>query len=142
MAKKAPKGPEDSIQVAKYEQTNFEQIATAIGVEVGQVAKHENLFKAAALWYRLDRNRPTRIAPSKSLEKLDRVAKSAGRLLKNLGVSDPDEAYDGPGDGEILKALVLAGEPSEDPVIEATRRIGRLAEIIDGVAAAAEVERP
>ena len=32
------------------------------------------------------------------------------------------------------------GETHEDRVIEATRRIGRLAEIIDGVAAAAELE--
>ena len=35
----------------------------------------------------------------------------------------------------------MLGEPNEDRVIEATRRIGRLAEIIDGVAAAAELER-
>jgi hypothetical protein len=33
-----------------------------IGVDVRQIAKHENLFEAAALWYRLDRRRrPTRI---------------------------------------------------------------------------------
>ena len=127
--------------MATYEQSNFEQIATAIGVEVGQIAKHENLFEAAALWYRLDRRRPTRIAPSKLREKLDQIAKSARRLLKSLGVNDPDEAADGPGDAEILAALVLVGEPNEDPVIEATRRIGRLTEIIDGVAAAAELER-
>ena len=73
--------------------------------------------------------------------KLDQVAKSARRLLKSLGVNGPDEAADGPGDPEILNALVLLGEPNEDPVIEATRRIGRLTEIIDGVAAAAELER-
>jgi len=52
-----------------------------------------------------------------------------------------DEAPDGPGKREILAALVLVGERNEDPVIEATRRIGRLAEIIDGIAAAAELER-
>jgi hypothetical protein len=124
-----------------YEQSNLEQIATAIGMDVGQIAKHENLFEAAALWYRLDRRRPKRIAPSKSREKLDRVAKNARRLLKSLGVDDPDEAADGPGDAEILHALVLSGEPNEDPVIEATRRMGRLVEIIDGVVAAAELHR-
>ena len=32
-----------------YEQADFEQVANAIGVDVGQVAKHENLFEAAAL---------------------------------------------------------------------------------------------
>ena len=127
--------------MAPYEQSNFEEIATAIGVEVGQIAKHENQFEAGALWYRLNRRRPTHIAPSKLRDKLDRVAKSARRLLTSLGVKDPDEAADGPGDPEILHALVLLGEPSEDPVIEATRRTGRLAEIIDSVAAADELER-
>jgi hypothetical protein len=73
--------------------------------------------------------------------KLDQVAKSARRLLKNLGVNDPDEAADGPGDRDILNALVLAGEPNEDPVIEATRRIGRLVEILDGFAAVADFDR-
>ena len=124
-----------------YEQADFEQVANAIGVDVGQVAKHENLFEAAALWYRLNRRRPTRIAPSNLLRKLERVANSARRVLKNLGVNDPDEAADGPGDRDILNALALVGEPNEDPVIEATRRIGRLAEIFEGVAAAAELER-
>jgi hypothetical protein len=124
-----------------YEQSNFEQIAIAITVEVTQIAKHENLFEAAALWYRVDRRRPSRIAPSKSREKLERVTKNARRLLESLGVNDPDEAPDGPGDTEILRALVLAGEPNEDPVIEATRRMGRLVEIIDGTVAAAELHR-
>jgi hypothetical protein len=127
--------------MATYEQSNFEEIAAAIGVEVGQIVKHENLFEAAALWYRLAGRRPTRIAPSKLREKLDPVAKNARRLLKSLGVNDPDEAPDGPGNIEIFAALVLVGERNEDPMIEATRRIGRLAEIIDGVAAAAELER-
>ena len=143
----------------KYEQSNFEQIATAIGVDVARVAKHENLFEAAALWYRLargqlivpsklrekldpiaDRGQPKRIAPSKLREKLDAIAKNARRLLKSLGVNDPDEAPDGPGNREILAALVLVGERNEDPVIEATQRIGRLTEFIDGIAAAAELE--
>jgi hypothetical protein len=124
-----------------YEQSNFEQIAAAIGVEVGQIVKHGNQFELAALWHRLNKRRPTRIAPSKLRDKLDRVAKSARRLLTSLGVKDPDEAADGPGDPELLHALVLLGEPSEDPVIEATRRMGRLVEIIHGLAAAAELER-
>jgi len=91
-----------------YEQSNFEQIATAIGI--ARVAQHKNLFEAAALWYRLGQRRPKRIAPSKLCEKLDRVAKNARRLLKSLGVNDLDEAPDGPGDPEILNALVLLGD--------------------------------
>ena len=102
-----PSFPESCIPMTTYEQSNFEQIATAIDMEVGQIWKHENLFEAAALWYRLNRRRPTRVASSNLLRKLDRVAKSARRLLKNLGVNDPDEAANGPGDRDILNALVL-----------------------------------
>ena len=40
-----------------YEQANFDQIATALGIKVGQIAKHENQFEAAALWYRLKTNK-------------------------------------------------------------------------------------
>jgi hypothetical protein len=127
--------------MATYEQANFDQIATAIGMEVKHIAKHQNLFEAAALWYRSDTRRPTRIASSSLRRKLDQVAKSARRLLKSLGVNDPDEAVDGPGDREILNALVLLGEPDADPVIEATRRIGRFVEIVDSIAAAAELDR-
>jgi hypothetical protein len=94
----------------------LEQIAAAIGMDVGEIAKHQNQLEAAALWYCLNRWRPTRTAPFKLRKKLDRVAKSAGRLFESLGVNDPDEACDGPGDPEILRARVLAGE-SEDPVI-------------------------
>ena len=127
--------------MATYEQSNFEQIATAIDVDVGQITKHANLFEEAARWYRLDKRRPRRTAPSSLRRKVDQVAKDARRLLKSLGVSSPDEAADGPGDPEIRNALVLLGEPNEDPVIEGTRRIGRFIEIIEGVVAAAEFER-
>ena len=38
-------------------------------------------------------------------------------------------------------ALVLAGEPDENAVLETTRRIGRLVTILEGAAAAGELER-
>ena len=120
-----------------YQQSNLAQIADAIEVDVARIVKHKNMFEAAATWYRLNRRRPTRISPSKLREKLDQIAKSAHRLLRSLAISDPDVAADGP----ILHALVLLGERNEDPVIEATRRVGRLMEIIDGAAAAAELGR-
>jgi hypothetical protein len=50
-------------------------------MEVGQIAKHENRFEAAAYWYRLDRRRPTRITPSKSREKLDRIREHRRTLV-------------------------------------------------------------
>jgi hypothetical protein len=127
--------------MATYKQANFEQIATAIGVEVGQIVKHQNLFEVSARSYWLDEKQPERIAPSSLRRKLDRMSKSAHRLLQSLAVDSADEAADGPGDPAILNALVLLGERNEAPVIEGTRRIGRLVEIIDGVAAAAEFER-
>jgi hypothetical protein len=125
--------------MATYDQSNFEEIAAAIGVDVRQIVKHANQLEAAALWYRLDSRRPKRVAPSRTRDKLDRIARSASRLLKSLGVDNPDEAYDGPGDPEITHLLVLLGEPNADPVIEGTRRLGRLIDIIDGVVATAEL---
>ena len=46
----------------------------------------------------------------------------------------------GLGDPEILEALVLIGEPDANPAVEATRRIGRLVETVEGIAAAAELD--
>src|SRR5262249_9096051 len=100
-----------------YTITNFEQIATAIGTAVKPVADLQDQFEAAALWFRLDRGRPKRPAPSKLRRKLTQVGKSARRLLKSLGINDPEEAVDGPSDPETFKALVLTGESNENPVL-------------------------
>jgi hypothetical protein len=129
------------LHMSTHTHSDFEQIAAAIGIAVKQVANLGSQFEAAALWFRLDKRRPRRRAPSKQREKLNEVAKSARRLLKSLGINDPDEAVDGPGDPEIFDALVLTSEPDENPVMEATRRIGRLLEIVNGIAAAAEFDR-
>jgi hypothetical protein len=127
--------------MSTYTHSDFERIATAIGIAAKQVANLGAQFEAAALWFRLDKRQPRRTAPSKRCEKLNQVAKSARRLLKSLGINDPDEAADGPGDPEIFEALVLTGEPDANPVMEATRRIARLVEIVEGIAAAAEFDR-
>jgi hypothetical protein len=127
--------------MSTYKHSDFELIAAAIGTAVEPVANLESRFKAAALWFRLDKRRPKRIPPSKLRAKLDQVAKSARRLLKSLGINDPEQAVDGPGDREILNALVLTDETDENPVLEATQRIGRLVEIIEGIATAVEFER-
>jgi hypothetical protein len=127
--------------MSTYTHSDFELIATAIGAALEPVAKLKAQFEATAIWFRLDQMRPSRSAPSKQREKLTQVAKSARRLLKSLGINDPDEAPDGPGDPDVFKALVLTGEPDEKRVVEATRRIGRLVELIEGIAAAAEFDR-
>ena len=127
--------------MATYERLNFAHIANAIGMDVARIGQHENMFEAAACWYRLDERRPERTAPSILRRKLEQISKSAHRLLESLAIDSPDAAADGPGDPEILNALVLLGEPNADSVIIDTRRIGRLVEIIEDVAAAADVER-
>jgi hypothetical protein len=127
--------------MSTYAHSDFELIAAAIGTALESVAKLESKFEAAAFWFRLDKRQPTRTPPSKGREKLTQIAKSARRLLKSLGINDPDEAPDGPGDPYIFKALVLTGEPDENRVVEATRRIGRLVELVEGIAAAAEFDR-
>ena len=110
-----------------YKRSNLKQIASAIDVEIGLIAIHKDRFEEAALWYRLTRGRPTRIAPSKMRDKLGEIAKNARRLLMSLGVRNTADAADGPGSRELLAALVLLGERNEDPVIEAVARIGQSA---------------
>ena len=73
--------------------------------------------------------------------KLDKIAKSARRLLESLDVVNLDEAVDGPGDPQIFDALLLVGESDATPIMEATQRITRLVEITEAVAAAAELRR-
>jgi hypothetical protein len=73
--------------------------------------------------------------------KLDKIAKSARRLLESLDVVNLDAAVDGPGDPQILDAMILLGDGDATPVMEATQRIARLVEITEAVAAAAELSR-
>lgn len=120
-----------------YAPRDYEEIATAVNVTVARVAEHARAFEAAALWYRLDTSRPPRQAPSAMLTKLKQIENSARRLLKHLGIDDPRAAADGPGSQDVLWALTFPEGSSEDLVIEATRRVGRLIEIIEATKSAA-----
>ena len=91
--------------MSTYTHSDFERIATAIGIAAKRVANLGTQFEAAALWFRLDKRRPRRTAPSKRREKLNQVAKSARRLLKGLDINDPDEAADGPAIPRFLRPL-------------------------------------
>ena len=115
---------------------------------------HQKDFENAALMFRLDRGSPSELArsrgstPTQMRGKMERVEKSARRFLEALGVRRDkrglvtiEEAYDGPGDIEILKVLSWAAEHDEDPVIAATRRLGRLAEILEAIEAAGDIEQ-
>ena len=70
-----------------------------------------------------------------------KIADAARRLLLHLGIPNPDEAIDGPGDIEIQELLAAAEDGDEDPVIESTARIGRLVEIVQAIEAAAQIHR-
>lgn len=124
-----------------YTEADLEQIAAAVAGDIGQVLKHKRQFEAAALWFRLGKRRPHRRATSKLRARLDSIAKNARRLLTSLGIKNAEEAFDGPNDSEILEALVLMDERNEDAIIESTRKIGRLTEILEGIAAVSELER-
>ena len=131
-----------------YSSEDYERIATAIGKDVGDVVGHQQLFEWAADGYELDcglppdvRRRPRRTPPSKMREKLQRIAKSARRLLKNLEITNYEDAADGPGSFELLEILAAVEEPNEDAVINATRRMGQLATMMEAVEAAREIER-
>jgi hypothetical protein len=126
--------------MATYSTEDFERIATAIDVDVSDITRHETLFEAAAFWYRMDCGSSKRTPPSKMCERMNRIAKSARRLLTQLQVGSYDEAADGPGNFEVLEILASADEPGEDAVVNATRRIGRLDEIFDAIEAASELE--
>ena len=134
--------------MATYRREDFERIATAIERDVEDVIKHKQLFEWAADWYGLDRGhpgegrtRPRRTPPSKMGEKWQRIAESARRLLQALGIENYEDADDGPGSFELLQRLAAVEDQSEDAVVNATRRLGQLAIILDVIEAATEIER-
>lgn len=122
-------------------------IAAAIGMDVTDIVKHEKLFDQAAHWYgldcglpRRDRPRPRRTPPSRMRTKLQRIAKSADRLLKHLEVQKTEDAYGGPGNFELLDTMAWAENYDEDAVVTATRRVGRLMEILEAIDATSIID--
>ena len=128
----------------KYSTENFERIAAAINEDGAKVVQHRQLFEGAARWYGLDSGLPyprsRRTPPSTLRIKLQQASKAARRLLKHLAVDETPDAYDGPGSVELLETLAWAEDYDEDAVVTATRRIGRLMEILEAVEAASSIE--
>jgi hypothetical protein len=127
--------------VSTYSTRDFECIATAIGVNPGRVEDYRNQFEAAARWYRSDCRTPRRVPPSTIKRQARLIAAAAKKLLRHLEIYDYRNAPEGPPDWALLEALASAEDGTEDNVIRATERVGRLAEIFDGIAAAQELER-
>ena len=124
-----------------YSNDDFERLAVAIGKDVADVKRHEKAFEAAAMWYRLSRNasKGKRVTPYIMRRRMTQIANAAQRLLEHLGVSDPTQAPDGPATA-VLEVLASANDGTEDAVIRATARLGRLVELLEAVDAARELE--
>jgi hypothetical protein len=128
--------------MAAYSSEDFEQVAAAIHVDVTRVRRHEKQFEAAAMWYRLGQNalKIQRVTPFVMRRRMTQIANAARKLLRHLGVWDPAQAPDGPGIA-VLQVLASTDDGTEDAVVRATARIGRLVEILEAADAVRELER-
>jgi len=71
---------------------------------------------------------------------MTQIANAARKLLRHLGVWKPTQAPDGPAIA-VLQVLASTHDGSEDAVVRATARVGRLVEILEAADAAREFER-
>jgi hypothetical protein len=128
----------------RYSTKDFEQIAASIRKDVAEVIRHKRLFEGAAAWYGLDCGlaypRARRTPPSRLRIQLQQVSNAARRLLKHLDVDSTADAYDGPGNIELLETLAWAEDYDEDAVVTATRRIGRLMEMLESLEGVLAIE--
>ena len=125
----------------RYDREILEHIADSIGIDFDLVIEKKPQFEAAARWFYSDQRTLRRLPPSQLRRKLIPVARSARRLLKVLGIDDPQKASDGPQDTDIMDALGSAEPKAEDMMIRATKRIGVLVETLEAMTAAEEIER-
>jgi hypothetical protein len=124
-----------------YTGEDFEQIAAAIRTNITHVRRYEKEFEAAAMWYRLGRNalEINRTTPSVMRKRMKQIASAAQKLLRHLDVRDPAQAPDGPAIA-VLQVLASADGGTEDAVVRATARMGRLVEILEAMDATREIK--
>jgi hypothetical protein len=79
-------------------------------------------------------------ALSQLRRKATQIEAAAKKLLGHVGVYHCRDAPDGPGDRDLLIFLASYSGATEDDVIEATARIGRLAELLEAISAAKFLE--
>jgi Flp pilus assembly CpaE family ATPase len=72
--------------------------------------------------------------------RMTQIANAARKLLRHLGVWKLAQAPDGPGIA-VLQVLASTDDGTEDAIVRATARIGRLVEILEAADAARELER-
>jgi len=107
-----------------YSDQDFSRIAEVTGKSAAHVRRLVNRFEAAAVWYRLYCRAPKGLHLTGTSKDLGRIASAAQKLLRQL-----------------LNHLASAENNDEDSVVQATKSIGRLAEIFDAIDAAQELER-
>jgi hypothetical protein len=135
---RGPKKP----RARTYSMDHLNAMAKAARVKPEKVLPERNALDAAAACFRIDDRRPTRMAPKQLKDKLERIERTARRLLRYLGVEHTEDADDGP---EFDLMVTIATETNdqakaEASLIDATGRIGRLVQLFEAVNAVAEVE--
>lgn len=134
--KRFDRTPEKAVS---YGELDLERMARVVGVDVDIIRKHHAALEGAAVWYRLDRRAPKRIAPSHLARRLGRIERVAERLLSSLGIEHARSAADGPVDIRLTEALTLADERDSSSLLHSCARLGKLVELIDGLKAIAEL---
>lgn len=124
-----------------YTKDDFARIGEAVGKSANEVEACWSKFEAAAMWFRSVSRNPERLAPSKAKRKLVQISKRAQRLLAQLGIDDPLEAPDGPGDRFVFDLLMSVDGMTEDKVASITARIGEMAVLLEGIEAVLELNR-
>jgi hypothetical protein len=130
-------------------------------MKVDDVLQHKEGLELDAWWYRSGVRRPPRSAPSKRIERLERIIGSASRceqalkleatglqevaakaLLAALYVNS-DDAYDGVGDNskgwELFEALASVEPYDEDLVSNAIRTIAFSADLSEKITSVREI---
>jgi hypothetical protein len=123
-----------------YSNRRYASIARVVGVPVSAVKARAHEFEVAALLYQHDCSDVVLAKPTKGRRRLQQIAGAAKRLLKTLGVQDADDAPDGPS-SEVLDLLRYADTVGEDRITHATERVGRLAEVFEGISAARSLKQ-
>lgn len=124
-----------------YSDEDLASVADAADMPLARVQSFRLKLEAAALWYRLYRASPDRVAPSILERSLDRIRKAALKLLKVLGIEDPESAIDGPGDRAVFDALLSSSPGGEADILRACQNVGHLCAVLEAMEAAAVLAR-
>jgi hypothetical protein len=120
-----------------YTDQDFEDIATAAGVQTALVKQQDGYLEAAARWYFSDARSPSRARPTELSKLLEQIRDTADRLLAHLGIRNVEDACEGPPNEAVFDALMLAteGGGTEEDVKKVSEKIWRLFDVFDAICA-------